>query len=367
MSVGLVVTILGEAASLGAALDQGGAKVSAFGRSVDVGGIAKMAALGGGALLAANALVGFGNAAAQDQLEADQLATALTAAGAATGDWQAKVDAAIVAGEELAFTDTEIRQALTPLAGVTGDVGRATELMAIAQDVARLKGIDLATAANAVAKAEGGQATALAKLVGVNAKGLTSTQVLTAAQAKAAGQAKTYGDSTVAANEKMGIKFAELGEKIGTLVLPIMEALIPIVFEIIDAMTPLLDAILPPLMALFRTLATILGGVVRAIRPVIDVIATLAGVVSNAASTVANFVANLNPLKAAGDFIGGLFGGSIGGLAGTGPAGGAAPYTDARAFTVYASSADPDAVVRAIRRWAQLNGGPTAFARQLTG
>ena len=54
-TVDLLVRVLGDAASLNSALDSGGKSVSAFGKSIDIGGAAKlagMATLAGGVALA---------------------------------------------------------------------------------------------------------------------------------------------------------------------------------------------------------------------------------------------------------------------------------------------------------------------------
>jgi hypothetical protein len=361
MTLGLVVRILGDTKQLGGELDKGGQKVTAFGRSIDVGFAAKaIGAVAIGAVLV-DTLRDFGTAAAADQLEADQLSTAITAAGAATGAWSTQVEDAIAKGQALAFTDTQVREALTPLVGVTGDMTRATELLAISEDIARLKKIDLATAAAAVAKAEAGQGTALARLVGINAKGVSSTEVLRVAQQRAAGQADVYGDSTQGAAERSSIAMDELGETIGGAVLPILEALLPAIIPIVEALGQLIKAILPVLIPMFRALGVVLSAVARFVASVASAFADLIAWVSNAVQVVADFLSQLDPLKAIGDFIGGLGGPGIDGVGGgvAGPVAGAT-------FIVQANGADPEGVVRAIRRWAALNGGWTGLERAVS-
>jgi phage-related minor tail protein len=300
----------------------------------------------------------FADAAAEDQRQADALAQAYQAAGAATGDYAARIDEAIAAGAGLAFSDTQVRDSLQPLIAVTGDAARANELLATAEDIARLKKVDLATAAEAVAKAEGGQATALAKLVGVNATGLTSTEVLAEAQARAAGQAKIYGSSSAAAGEKAGIAMAELGEKIGSMLLPVLDALVPAIGPIIDAFGTIIDALLPILIPLVKNLGGALAIVARVIATVAGALAGLIGWISDAIDAVVDFLSHLDPLKAVGDFFGGLFAGDgIAGLAGSSGGGYGGPVPGPVEVNVLATSADPEAVVRAIVRWARLNGG----------
>lgn len=375
MTLGLKVAIEGDASGLGRELDAGGAKVTAFGKSVDVGGIAKLAAFGAVAGVVVTGLLALGDAAAQDRLESDQLAGAIAAAGAATGDWADSVDDAIAKGQDLAFSDTQIRDALTPLVGVTHDMTAARALLSEAEDIARLKHVDLATAAEAVAKAEGGQGTALAKLTEINAAGLTATQVLAAAQAKAAGQADIYGKSTKGAGEASAIGMSELGEKVGGLVLSLEEKLLPALLPIIDALSDLMSAVLPILIPIIETLGKVLGVVAGAISTVVKFVSSLLQGFADAAKAVGDFISSIDPLKAAGDFLGSVFGGGAGsgyaGLAGAGGgswgAGGPGITGAGNSINITVTSADPEAVVRAVRRWAQLNGGLPAFVRKVDG
>ena len=366
----LTVKVKGDTKELGTALDDGGRKVSAFGKSIDLGGIGKLAAFTGVAGIAVTALAGLASAAADDRLEAEQLAAAIAAAGAATGDWSAQVDSAIAKGAELAYSDTQIRDALTPLVGVTGDMTRANELLATAEDVARLRKVDLATAAEAVAKAEGGQTGALSKLVQVNAAGMTSTQLLAAVQAKAAGQANVYGKSSQAAGERAAIGFGELGEKLGAVLLPLLDALMPALLPIVDALGEMIDALLPILIPMVKLLGAALTIVGRVIGIVARAIAELVRWFAQAIGAVGDFLSSLGPVQALGDVIGGLFGGPGPGAIGTsGPGYAGAGVTGPRSSTIIvnASGADPDAVVRAIRRWAQVNGGYPALVRKVSG
>lgn len=360
MTLGLLVSIIGNTRGLEDSLDNAGAKVKVFGKEVDAGLIAKGAIVGGVILAGTKILLDFADAAAEDAAEAARLEQAYVAAGAATGDYAASIESAIAAGQQLAFTDTQVRDGLQPLIAVTGDATRAQELLTIAEDIARLKKIDLATAAAAVAKAEGGQATALAKLVGVNATGLTSTEVLAQAQKKAAGQAAVYGATTKAAGERAGIAMAELGEKIGSILLPILDALMPALTPILDAFGEIIGALLPVLIPMVKVLGGVLATVAKVISTVASAIANLVRWISDAINTVIQFLSTLDPLKGLADLVGGLFGGpGIAGLAGTssGAGGGYGASAGPVEINVLATSADPDGVVRAVVRWARLNGG----------
>lgn len=164
MPVGLVVDIKGDTSNLDSALDKSSGKVGGFG---DVLGSLPIPALAvaGAVTGAAAAVIALTDAAAADRDEQEKLNTAIVAAGAAHGDYTAQVDAAIEAGQAKAFSDSEVRAGLEQLVTATGDVGQATDLLTLAQDVARKSGVSLEDASKAVAKAHAGQTGALEKLL----------------------------------------------------------------------------------------------------------------------------------------------------------------------------------------------------------
>lgn len=367
MAIPLVIAIIGDTTKLAAGLGTAGKQVSAFGRTIDVGGVAKMAAFAGGAAIVVTGLLELADAAAQDVAEAAALEQAVTAAGGAIGSWKTDIDEAIAAGQALAFTDTQIRDALTPLVGVLGSVEAATGSLALAEDLARLKKIDLSVAAAAVAKAEAGQGAALAKLVGGMESGLSSTEILAEAQRRAAGQAKTYGASTAGAAERNGIAMAEMGESIGALLLPVLDALVPALLPVISALTEIMAAILPVLIPLFSRVGSVLGVVGGVIARVARAIADLIGWLSDAIATVGDFVASLGPVQAIGDLLGNLFGPGILGGPGGGGTGGGTTAGPGNALTIHVNGGDPEAVVRAIVRWTGSNGGWPALERRVRG
>jgi hypothetical protein len=160
----LTIPIIGDVSGLNKALGDSKGQVSAFGKSVDVSTLAMGAGIAGAAVIAGKALLDMGQAASQDRLEQDKLTQAIVAATGSQADHTAEVEAAITAGQDKAFTDTQTREALTSLVTATKDVTQATTLLGTAQDVARFAGVDLATAADAVAKAQAGQDGALRKI-----------------------------------------------------------------------------------------------------------------------------------------------------------------------------------------------------------
>jgi hypothetical protein len=202
-------------------LEQGAKKASG---ALDGIGVSSTAMIVGatGAIAALGAMT---VAAAEDEAGQAQLETAIKAAGAATGDYTDQVNAAIAAGQAKAFSDDQTRSALQSLVTATGSVTEATGLLSAAQDIARFAGVDLATAADAVAKAQAGNAGALQKLIPGLEKSASATDTLKAATEAAAGSADAYAQTTQGSLAIAGDSFGELSETIGSTFLPIVKTL----------------------------------------------------------------------------------------------------------------------------------------------
>ena len=153
-SPALIVRIVGDTKGLSDSLKEADKGLSVFGKSVNVGGVAAMAGLAGAAVVAGKALIDMTMSAAEDRDETAKLALTIAKATGTTTDYTEATDAAIAAGQAKAFSDSETRAALEPLIVSTGDMAKATDQLAIAQDIARFAGVDLATAADAIAKAK---------------------------------------------------------------------------------------------------------------------------------------------------------------------------------------------------------------------
>lgn len=363
MSLALVVEIIGDASKLGKELDATGSKVGGFGDALGGSGV-KVAAIAGVAGIAAVAIAGMTEAAAADRDEQTKLETAIKAAGAATGDYNVVVDEAIAKGQERAFSDSETRDALQSLVTATGDVTTATALLGPAQDIARFAGVDLATAADAVAKAQAGQAGPLQKLIPGLEKGASATDTLAAASAAAAGQADTFAKSQAGMSAIAGDSLGELSETIGSVFLPILDAIVPAIIPIIQAFGKLVTALLPALIPLVKLLAGALKIAADVLVGLVGWIIKLVNWIGTAIDKVGSFLDKLNPLK--GFKLPSLpFLSSSTSSAGAGvgrsssrasSTGSVAPAT----INVYTTGDGIDAeqaVVRALRRVTRLNGG----------
>jgi hypothetical protein len=363
VSLALVVEIIGDASKLGKELDSAKGSVGGFGDVLGGSGV-KVAALAGVAGIAAVAIADMTSAAAADRDEQVKLETAIKAAGAATGDYNAVVDEAISKGQDRAFSDSETRDALQSLVTATSDVTAATALLGPAQDIARFAGVDLATAADAVAKAQAGQAGPLQKLIPGLEKGASATDTLAAASAAAAGQADAYAKSTAGMSAIAGDSLGELSETIGSVFLPILDAIVPAIIPIIKAFGTLVQSLLPLLIPLVKLLAGALKIAADVLVGLVGWIVKLVKWLTDAIGLVGDFLAKLNPLSGIKlPSLPFLSSSSASAGAGVGRSAGRASSTGSVApatINVYTTGDGIDAeqaVVRALRRVTRLNGG----------
>ncbi len=191
----------------------GSAKAS-FGRMTEVAGGFGLAMGAGGVLGVMKDSV---SAYQASEASAARLSAQLATMGQNTDQVTSKINDAIQAQSEFgAFDDEDLTDAFTRIVRVTGDVNQALDLNNLAMDIARARNVDLATAADAVAKAAMGQSTAM-KRMGVDVyKGMTATELLAAAQQKFAGQAQAYGESSAAAADRASIAWENAQEEIGS-------------------------------------------------------------------------------------------------------------------------------------------------------
>ena len=358
--IGLVVEIIGDASKLANTLDDTKGKAGGFGDALG-GSAIKIAAVAGVAGIAAGAIASMTSAAAADRDEQRKLEAAIAAAGAATATSNAQVEEAIALGQARAFSDSETRDAMQSLVTATGDVTAATELLGPAQDIARLAGVDLATAADAIAKAQSGQDGALRKLVPGLEKGATASDTLAAATAAAAGQADLYAESSEGMQKRAGDSLGELSETIGSVFLPILDAIIPALLPIVEAFGTLVKALLPALIPLVKLLAGALGIVANVLVTVVGWLVKLVSWIGDAIGAVARFLENLNPLK---DFkmpsLPFLSSSSSSTSGASTRAGGSSSSVVSPTINVYTTGDSIEAeraVVAALRRVTRINGG----------
>lgn len=175
-----------------------------------------------GAALSLGALVKFSKASVKAFAEDDRAAKQLTRTyqnlgmafeGAIVNDYVDSLQRAT------GVSDTELRPALATLTRSTLDYGKAQNLLNTAMDVSASTGIDLATVSNAIAKAQMGQMSALAKLnVGIaasEAKTLSFDDAITRLNIKFKGSATAAAQSYEGQIKRLKIAADEAQESFG--------------------------------------------------------------------------------------------------------------------------------------------------------
>ena len=197
------------------------------------------------------------------------------------------MEASVNAGRKLGFTGDEMRASLSRLVTVTKSKEQATRDAALAEDVARAKGIDLETATNIVTKAQLGNVGALKKLgievpavtAAVDAlkashtratpeqmaaakaadKQATATAALAAIQKSAQGQAEAYAGTMQGSLAVAGTEVEGIQEKLG------------------QTLNNIVAAVLPPLVKGLGAVADWFGQVAQAAAPFVAQVVDLAG------------------------------------------------------------------------------------------
>jgi hypothetical protein len=167
------------------------------------------------------------DAAAQDLLANNLRRTtkATDAQIAANEDWISST------GVLLGVTDTELRPVLSKFAKATGSVTKAQKLATQAMDIAAATGKPLSTVTDALARAYGGNMTALGRLAPEYRKMIkdgASFEKVMSEIAKTTGGAATDAANTSAGKfKRLGVALDETKESIGAALLPALEKALP--------------------------------------------------------------------------------------------------------------------------------------------
>ena len=364
MVVSLIVSIIGDTAGLNKSLKAAGVDVKGFGADT-LATAAKVSVVAGAAVIAGKAIFDMADAAASDRAEQQKLTKAIQQVGAETASTTQQVDDAIAAGQAKAFTDSETRDALQSLVTATKDVGSATALLSDAQNIARLAGVDLATASDAVAKAQQGNDKALRSLIPGLEKGATATDTLANASKAAAGQADIFASSAEGMKAKGADSFSELGETIGEVFLPVLDALLPIIIQLIQLFGQLVKAVLPLLVPILKVVGAALTVVGNVLSTVVGWLIKLIKWLTDAIGLLGDFLAKINPFSniklpslpfsASAASVSGLQAGTQ--SAGGGGGGGGVT------FNIYGDPSIIEArVTKALRDYARRNGQDALFS-----
>ena len=221
---------LGEADN---AVENNSNKISEFGKKAAAAfAVAAVAATAYGTKLAIDGV----KAAIEDEAAQLRLANALRTATGATDD-QIKATEDMILKTSLAtgVADEQLRPAFQRLAVSTKDTVKAQELLNLALDISKGKGIELETVANALGRAQDGNTTALGRLGLGLSKAELSTLSFTEVQTKLS---DLYGGSAAANAEtfqgkidRLKVGFDEAKESLGVALLPQVEKFISFLNE----------------------------------------------------------------------------------------------------------------------------------------
>lgn len=192
---------------------------------------AAFTALAGAAVLSAKA-------AAEDQQSRQALDSQLQRSlGATKAVTAANEDWIDTMSRSVAVADDELRPALAGAVRATGDLTQAHSLLKLALDTSAATGKPLGTVVTALGKAYNGSAGSLKRLVPSLSDAAIKSGDYARIQAElnkqvegaAAGQAQTAAGQY----KSMQIAIHELQEEIGTALLPVMQALLPVALEVV--------------------------------------------------------------------------------------------------------------------------------------
>ena len=166
-------------------------------------------------------------AAIEDQKSQALLANSLRNTVGATDSAIASVEDYITKQQKLfSVADDKLRPSLAALAAATGSITEAQKLQSVALDIAADKQIDLVTASKLLAKAHGGNISALKKLYPeISANTVKSKDFATALDVVAktsGGAAATAADSLAGRLEGLKLAYGEVLETLGYALLPVI-------------------------------------------------------------------------------------------------------------------------------------------------
>jgi hypothetical protein len=196
------------------------------------------------------------------------------------------MESVLAARMKLGFSDDEQRSSLATLVVATHDVSKALDIQRTAMDLARLKGISLQEASDALIKVEGGQYRALKALGIVLPANATATEALAAVQAAAKGQADQYASTTKGKLLVAQVKVGEAMEKLGTVLLPVVADVMGAVSTAVEALAGFFsDTLVPALAQAGRGWDKLMGF----IKPIVDAIKWLIDNTGKAVNAILDF------------------------------------------------------------------------------
>jgi hypothetical protein len=313
----LVVEIIGDSKRFTKSLHDATGSTAGFGGKIG-GVISSLGPYAAGIGAVAGGLAVLTQSALEDQAEQAKLAQVLKNVTGANKDQVAGVEKQLEAMMKVStFTDSELRPAMSRLVTSTKDADEASKLLTTAMDIAAATGKPLQTVTDALAKAHDGNSGALARL-GIQTKDaegktLSFEQIMKNATQTFGGSAQSAADTTAGKMKNLKRDLGELGEKIGSALIPVVASLtdwflnkaVPAIIELwnnsknlrqqiedgfgrISAAVKIAWVVIEPILKAWLELQkAILGGVGK----VFDVGRSIGGIVGNIAGRIPGFAA----------------------------------------------------------------------------
>lgn len=192
-------------------------------------GLGRSMLYAGGSLLAGAGLIqglkSTVSAATTSRAALGQLQTAVRDAGVSYSAYRGQIDEALKSQQNLGFSEAESARAFSTLIRGSHDVGKAIKEQGLAADIARGKNIPLGVAANAVARAYGGQTGALRRLVPSIHAGVSATEAIREATVAFGGASVKWSKSAAGEQARLSVAIERTKITIGTALLPTVTAL----------------------------------------------------------------------------------------------------------------------------------------------
>lgn len=167
------------------------------------------------------------------------------------------------------FDDSEISAALQRMIQKTGDLGKAQEITSIAMEVARNKGIDLASATSLLDTAYNGSAKAL-KQFGIEAReGATGMDYLREIQDKVKGSGDAWAKTLEGQRAQFDTTFGNFKEAVGSALMPIANQFMQQIMPFLKGSMTWITDHMPQISSAIKVACDIIGGAFKVVNDII--------------------------------------------------------------------------------------------------
>lgn len=208
-----------------------------------VGSVAAAFTTSGAAIAAGAFLNDSINKAKEQQVETAKLGVAIRNTGVEYGEYSSQIADAERNAVKMGYTDDEMTKALALLTTMTGSASKAIQDQTLVMDLARFKQMDLASAAQMVAKVEEGKLGIVARTLPFLNAQMTKEEALAALRKAVSGQAEEYSLTAAGATDRLNASYDQLQETIGFAVLPVVTDLTNETSDLLDGFEKLPTAV----------------------------------------------------------------------------------------------------------------------------